>query len=93
MRKVLACIGTLAFGITLAAGSALAQSETYPMGISSPAFGPGVSSATPPAATTTSRPSRSATRRRQSHATAKSSFAHAPSSSPAVVPGAPGGGH
>jgi hypothetical protein len=43
MKKVLAGIGTLAFGLTLAAGSALAQSQTYPMGISSPAFGPGVS--------------------------------------------------
>jgi len=44
MRKVVAGIGTLALGLTLAAGSALAQTETYPMGISSPAFGPGVSS-------------------------------------------------
>jgi hypothetical protein len=43
MKKVLAGIATLAFGLTLAAGSALAQSQTYPMGISSPAFGPGVS--------------------------------------------------
>ena len=55
MKKVLAGIGTLAFGLTLAAGSALAQSQTYPMGISSPAFGPGVPGATPPAAATTNR--------------------------------------
>ena len=103
MRKVLVCIGTLAFGITLTAGSALAQSETYPMGISSPAFGPGVSGATPSAPTTTSRPSHSATR--PSHETANSSFANAPSnrsdvsqtypmgiSSPAFGPGAAGSG-
>ena len=43
MKKVLGGIATLTFGLTLAAGSALAQSQTYPMGISSPAFGPGVS--------------------------------------------------
>jgi len=95
MKKALAGIGTLAFGLTLAAGSALAQSQTYPMGISSPAFGPGVSSATPPAAATTSPPSR---------ATANSSLASAPSersdvsqtypmgiSSPAFGPGVSGG--
>jgi len=60
MKKVLGGIATLAFGLTLAAGSALAQSQTYPMGISSPAFGPGVSGATPPAAATTNPRSRSA---------------------------------
>ena len=60
MKKVLAGIGTLAFGLTLAAGSALAQSQTYPMGISSPAFGPGVPGATSTAAATTTRPPRSA---------------------------------
>ena len=78
MKKVLAGIGTLAFGLTLAAGSALAQSQTYPMGISSPAFGPGVSGATPPAAATTNPPSRSAT------ASANSSLASAPSERPDV---------
>jgi hypothetical protein len=103
MKKVLARIGTLAFGLTLAAGSALAQSQTYPMGISSPAFGPGVSGATPPAAATTNTPSRSARTSRPSRAMANSSLASAPSerdvsqtypmgiSSPAFGPGVSGG--
>jgi len=104
MRKVLAGIGTLAFSLTLAAGSALAQSQTYPMGINSPAFGPGVSGATPPAAVNTNPPSRSAKTTRPSRATANSSLASAPSersdvsqtypmgiSSPAFGPGASGG--
>jgi hypothetical protein len=104
MKKVLAGIGTLAFGLTLATGSALAQSQTYPMGISSPAFGPGVSGATPSAEATTNPPSRSAPRGRRSHASANSSLASAPSdrsdvsqtypmgiSSPAFGPGVSGG--
>ena len=102
MKKVLAGIGALAFGLALAGGSALAQSQTYPMGISSPAFGPGVAGATPPAAATTSQPSRSA-RRRSSRETGHSSLASAPSerdvsqtypmgiSSPAFGPGVSGG--
>jgi hypothetical protein len=104
MKKVLAGIATLAFGLTLAAGSALAQSQTYPMGISSPAFGPGVPGATPPAAATTNPPSRSATTSRPSRASAHSSLASAPYerpdvsqtypmgiSSPAFGPGVSGG--
>ena len=66
MRKVIAGIGTLAVGVALTAGSALAQTETYPMGISSPAYGPGSSGANPPAAAATSQPSRSATTNRPS---------------------------
>jgi hypothetical protein len=105
MRKVLAGLGTLALGLTLAATSALAQSQTYPMGISSPAFGPGVSGATPPAEATANPPSRSATTSRRSRASANSSLASAPSersdvsqtypmgiSSPAFGPGVSGGG-
>jgi len=55
MKKV-ACISTLAFGLALAGGSALAQSQTYPMRISSQAFGAGVAGATPPAKATKSQP-------------------------------------
>jgi hypothetical protein len=103
MRKVVAGIGTLALGLTLAAGSALAQTETYPMGISSPAFGPGVQNTTPPAAATTTRPSRPARTSRTSHPAANSSLASAPSerdvtqtypmgiSSPAFGPGVSSG--
>jgi hypothetical protein len=102
MRKVVAGIGTLALGLTLAAGSALAQTETYPMGISSPAFGPGVSNATPPAAATTN-PQRSTRTSRTPSPTANSSLAAAPSergvtqtypmgiSSPAFGPGVSSG--
>ena len=103
MKKVLTGIGALAFSLTLAASSALAQSETYPMGISSPAFGPGVSGATPPAVTT-NPPARSATTSRRSRARANSSLASAPAersdvsqtypmgiSSPAFGPGVSGG--
>ena len=101
MKKVLAGIGTLAFGLTLAAGSALAQSQTYPMGISSPAFGPGVPGATPPAAATTNPRH---VRKSAVAASANSSLASAPSerpdvsqtypmgiSSPAFGPGVSGG--
>ena len=103
MKKV-ACISTLAFGLALAGGSALAQSQTYPRGISSPAFGPGVAGATPPAAATTDQPSR-LTRSRSSRATAHSSLASEPSerdvsqtypmgiSSPAYGPGVSAGAH
>jgi hypothetical protein len=103
MRKVVAGIGTLALGLTLAAGLALAQTETYPMGISSPAFGPGVQNTTPPAAATTTRPSRPARTSQTSHPTANSSLASAPSerdvaqtypmgiSSPAFGPGVSSG--
>ena len=79
MKKVLAGIGTLAFGLALAGGSALAQSQTYPMGISSPAFGPGVAGANPPPTATTNPSSRSARRSRSSGATGHSSLEFAPS--------------
>jgi len=81
MKKMIAGIGTLAVGVALAS-SALAQTETYPMGISSPAFGPGPSGATPPAAASTTQPSRSPSqsvpRSTNASTRANSSFASAP---------------
>src|SRR5205085_12663633 len=93
MRKVIAGIGTLAVGVALTAGSALAQTQTYPMGISSPAYGPGSSGANSPAAAAASQPSAAATTSQSSRSattsqpsrptanssTANSSFASAPS--------------
>jgi hypothetical protein len=105
MKKMIAGIGTLAVGVALAT-SALAQTETYPMGISSPAFGPGPSGATPPAAASTAQsrsPSPSVPRSTNASRSANSSFASAPPertevyqtypmgiSSPAYGPGAAG---
>ena len=83
MKNVIAGFGTLAASVALVAGSALAQTGTYPMGISSPAYGPGVSGGTPPAAASTTQPSSSATTSQPpstaNSSTANSSFASAPS--------------
>ncbi len=67
MRKTTIIFAALALGLTLASSSTFAQSRTYPMTISSPAFGPGVSASNLPVA----RPAE--------YSDERSSYAYAPS--------------